>query len=127
MKISPAIKLFLLMLVVHLAHIFEEIWGRFWLMQAVYGPGWFLMINWLLFCIPVAILCSLLQGRRWPNYFSIVYAAIMIFNGVGHNVATIMTGRYFDGFAGGYTGIALILVGIPMIYFLRKERMDSQI
>jgi hypothetical protein len=115
------------MLVVHLAHIFEEVWGRFWVMQALYGLGWFLIINWILFCIPVAILYFLLQGQRWVYYLGIVYAGIMIFNGVGHNVATIMTGRYFDGFAGGYTGIALVLVGIPMIYFLRKEKMDSRI
>jgi hypothetical protein len=86
-----------------------------------------LIINWILFCIPVAALYFVLQGWRWANYFAIVYAGFMIFNGVGHNVATIMTGRYFDGFAGGYTGIALVLVGTPMIYFLRKERMDSRI
>ena len=107
MKTSPVIKLFLLMLVGHVAHILEEVWGRFWLIQAVYGIGWFLILNWILFCVPVAVLYFVLQGKRWLCYLSMVYAGIMILNGVGHNVATIVTGRYFDGFAGGYTGIGL--------------------
>jgi hypothetical protein len=40
--------------------------------------------------------------------------------GIGHNLATIITDRYFDGFAGGYTGIGLLINSLPLIYFLRK-------
>ena len=50
-----------------------------------------------------------------------VYAAIMTLNGVGHTVATLVTGRYWDGFAGGVTGIGLILIGLSMLYLLGKE------
>jgi len=42
----------------------------------------------------------------------------MVLQGIGHNVATIITGRYTDGFAGGYTGIGLIIIGSAMIYYL---------
>jgi hypothetical protein len=49
----------------------------------------------------------------------------MILNGVGHNIATIVTGRYFGGFAGGYTGIGLIIIGSAMIYYLLKAFRSS--
>lgn len=58
-----------------------------------------------------------------PSYvLSMVYAAIMMVNGVGHNVATLVSGRYYGAFAGGYTGIGLLLIGAPMFYCLWKER-----
>jgi hypothetical protein len=108
------------MLAGHVAHILEEIWGRFWLIDAFYGVGWFLVLNWVLFCIPVGFFYFVLHEKRWAFYLSIIYAGIMILNGVGHNIATIVTGSYFGGFAGGYTGIGLLLIGPPMIHYLRK-------
>jgi hypothetical protein len=117
---SRIILFYLLMLVGHLAHVFEEIWGRFWLMDAFFGLGWFLVANWVLFSIPVAVFYFVLHEERWAFYLGMIYAGIMTLNGLGHNVATIMTGRYFGGFAGGYTGIALLLIGPLMIYHLRK-------
>ena len=111
---------YLLMLVGHVAHIFEETWGRFWLTDAFYGLGWFLVANWVLFCVPVVFFYFVLHEKRWAFYLSIVYAGIMILNGVGHNITTIVTGKYFGGFAGGYTGIGLLLIGPPMIHYLRK-------
>jgi len=41
--------------------------------------------------------------------------------GFGHNIAVIMTGRYFDGYAEGFSGIAMILLAWPLIHALRKE------
>jgi len=104
----------------------EEVWGRFWLMNAIFGMEWFLICNWILFCIPMVIFYYYLQGKSWAYYLSIVYAGFMILNGIGHNIATIFTGRYYDGFVGGYTGIFLFLVGLPMIYYLRKEKLILQ-
>jgi hypothetical protein len=86
------------------------------------GLGWFLAANWVLFCIPVTLFYFVLRGRRWAYDLSMVYAGVMILNGAGHNVATLVTGRYFDGFAGGYSGIVVALIGLPMVYYLRKER-----
>jgi hypothetical protein len=60
--------------------------------------------------------------RQIAHYLSIVYVAVMVLNGIGHHVATIVTGRYFGGFAGGFSGIGLILFGVPLSYFLIKNR-----
>ena len=120
MNHSKVILFYLLMLVGHVAHILEEAWGRFWLMDAFYGLGWFLVANWVLFCIPVVFFYFVLHEKRWAFCLSMIYAGIMILNGVGHNIATIVTGRYFGGFVGGYTGIGLLLIGPPMIHYLRK-------
>jgi len=117
---SKIILLYLLMLVGHIIHFLEEIWGRFWLIDAFFGLGWFLVANWVLFCIPVIVFYFVLYEKRWAFYLSMIYAGIMILNGLGHNIATIVTGRYFGGFAGGYTGIGLLLIGPLMIHYLRK-------
>jgi len=111
---------YLLMLINHIAHVFEEIWGRFWLLDKV-GLGLYLTINCLLFCIPVVLFYFVLNNKLWAYKISIAYAAFMALQGVGHNVATIISGKYFDGFAGGYTGIGLLIVGSAMIYYLLKE------
>ncbi|MFQ6102327.1 MAG: hypothetical protein ACE5OS_14005 [Anaerolineae bacterium] len=118
---SRVVLLYLLMLVGHVAHVLEEVWGRFWLIDAVCGLGWFLVANWVLFCIPVVLFYFVLRGKRWAFHASMIYASIMLLNGVGHNVATIVTGRYWGGFAGGYTGVGLLFVAPPMIHYLRKE------
>jgi len=118
---SKVILFYLLMLTGHVAHILEEIWGRFWLIDAFFGLGWFLVTNWVLFCIPVVVFYFVLHEKRRAFYLGMIYVGIMTLNGVGHNIATIVTGRYFGGFAGGYTGIGLLLIGPPMIHYLRKE------
>jgi hypothetical protein len=120
MPSNRVILFYLLMLLAHVAHVFEEVWGRFWLMDAVYGLGWFLVVNWVLLCIPVVFFYFVMQAKRWAYYLSMIYAGVMIVNGIGHNVATIVTGRYFGGFAGGFSGIALVLIGLPMLCRLRK-------
>ena len=111
--------LYLLMLVGHIAHIFEEIWGRFWLVNA-FGFGWFLLTNWILLLIPVAFFYFVLLAKHWAYYLSIVYAGIMILNGIGHNIATLVTRKYFNGFAGGISGISFIIIGPFLIYYLGK-------
>jgi len=118
---SRVVLLYLLMLICQIAHVFEEIWGRFWLMNAFLSLGLFLLGNWVLFCIPVAFFYFVLCEKRLAYHLSMIYAGIMILNGLGHNVGIVVTGRYFDGFAGGYTGIAFVLIGPVMIYYLRKE------
>jgi hypothetical protein len=89
-------------------------------MNAVFGLGWYLVANWILFCIPLAVFYFLLRGKRWAYTLAQIYAAVMILNGIGHNAATILTGRYFNGFAGGITGIGLLLAGMPLFYALWK-------
>jgi hypothetical protein len=121
LKNNRVIPLYLVMLLGHMAHILEEIWGRFWLIRGVFGLGWYLIGNWILLSIPVALFYFLLTGRRLAYVLSIVYVSIMIANGLGHNIATLVSGKYFDGYAGGYTGVGLVLVGLPLVHFLRIE------
>lgn len=115
---STSVPVYLLMLAAHVAHILEETWGDFWLMDRLGASAW-VAANWVLFCVPVALFYFVLRGRRWAYTLSTVYAGVMIANGLGHNIATLVSRRYFDGFAGAYSGIALIVVGVPMIHLLR--------
>jgi hypothetical protein len=119
MNRNKVVILYLLMLVNHVAHIFEETCGRFWILNKI-GPGLYLTINWVLFCIPVILFYFVLNNKRWAYKLSVVYASFMVLQGVGHNIATIITGRYHDGFAGGYTGIGMIIIGAAMIFYLFK-------
>jgi hypothetical protein len=114
------------MLTCQVAHVFEEVWGRFWLLDAFHSLAVFLLANWVLFCIPVVLFYFVLSGKRWAYHLSMIYAGMMTLNGLGHCVGLAVTGRYFDGFAGAYTGIALLLVGPAMIYQLRKEMPSSE-
>jgi hypothetical protein len=116
--------LYLIMLVGHLAHIFEEIWGRFWILNKI-GLGLFLMINWGLFCIPVILLYFVMNNKRWAYKLGIVCAAFMALQGIGHNLGTIITGKYFDGFAGGFSGIFLLIIGLPLVYYLWKMTFQN--
>ena len=119
MKNNKVIVFYLIMLIIHVAHVFEEIWGRFWLLNKV-GLGLYLTINCLLFCIPVILFYFILMNKRWAYMVSVLYATFMILQGVGHIIATIISGKYFDGFAGGYTGISLLIIGSALNYHLLK-------
>src|SRR5512139_2025492 len=113
--------LYLLMLLAHQAHVVEETWGRFFLVE-VYGLGLYLALNWLLFCIPVALLFFVMTDRPRAYTLSLIYAGFMAVQGIGHNVIMIATGRYFDGFAGGLTGIPMCVIGLLLLRALWQER-----
>jgi hypothetical protein len=115
------ILLYLMMLTFHVAHVFEEILGRFWIMNAVHSMGWFMLLNWFLFCLPAIFFFYILKAKRWAFYMGLVYSIVMILNGLVHNIATLVTGKYYDGFAGGFTGIALIIIGIPLAVTFVQE------
>ncbi|MCE1163902.1 MAG: hypothetical protein LWX07_00710 [Bacteroidetes bacterium] len=111
----------LLLLFFHAAHILEEVWGRFWPVGRYYSMEVFIILNLVLFAVPLVFFYYFLAGKRWAVYMCLVYGAIMILNGLGHNIATIVTGRYFGGFAGGFSGIGLIFSGIPVVYYMRAN------
>jgi hypothetical protein len=120
MNKNKVIILYLLLLINHVAHVFEEVWGRFWLLNKV-GLGKYLAINLVLFCIPVLLFYFVINDKRLAFKLSIVYAGFMSLQGIGHNVATIISGRYFNGFAGGYTGLGMVIISLLLIYYLLKE------
>ena len=45
MQNDKVVFFYLLMLVAHVGHILEELWGRFWLIDAFFGAGWFCVAN----------------------------------------------------------------------------------
>lgn len=119
-KRNKIILWYLLMLIGHVAHVFEEVWGGFWILNNI-GLGMYLAINWALYCIPVVLFYFVLNNKRWAYKLSIVYAGFMGLQGIGHNILTMITGKYFNGFAGGYTGIGLLLISLPLINYLLKN------
>jgi len=115
------IPIYLMMLMAHIAHVFEEIWGNFRAIDILGGLGVFLIVNWVLIGFVVLLLYFVLRRRKWAYRISLIYAAIMTLNGLAHGIATIAVGGYAGGFAGCYTGIVLIILGPVMIYHIRKE------
>ena len=112
--------LYALLLSSHAAHVGEEVWGQFWMIDALYGLALFVFLNFLGFCVPAFFFYHVLSDRRWAYQLSIIYCGFMALQGIGHNVATLVTGRYFGGFAGGFTGIALAILGVALVLELRK-------
>jgi hypothetical protein len=116
---KKSIASYLAVLFFHVAHVFEETWGHFFLLDRM-GQGWYLAINWALFSLPLVFFYFILTGRRFGYILGIIYAAFMVLNGIGHNAAVIVTGSYFGGFAGSLSGIGLIIVGVPTAFYLKK-------
>jgi hypothetical protein len=114
------VPLYLALLAFHVAHVFEEVWGRFFLVNGVFGPGWYLAANWVLVSLPLVIFHFYLRGTRWAFTLTLVYSAAMILNGIAHNAAALLAGKYFDGFAGGITGIGLVRTGAPLFHRVWK-------
>jgi hypothetical protein len=110
---------YLSLLFFHVAHVFEETWGRFWIMDRM-GEGWYLAVNLVLFAIPLVLFYLILTVRRIGYVLGIIYAAFMALNGIAHNAALIATSTYFGGSAGSFSGIGLVLAGIPAALYLRK-------
>jgi hypothetical protein len=121
-KKSAVPLLFLALLAVHIAHVFEEVWGRFQPIERVFGLGWFLALNWVLLAAPMTVFLFVLMKKRPAYLLGMVYAGAMAVNGLGHNIALAATGRYFGGFAGGISGIPMIILGLMLLRALLEER-----
>ena len=117
---SGAVIAYLSLLAFHVAHVLEEIYGGFIVLDML-GLGRFLAVNWVLFCLPLGFFYFWLIGRRWAHRMSILYAGFMVLNGLGHNAMTLAKGRYFNGFAGGFSGIGLIISGLFLIFVLCRK------
>jgi hypothetical protein len=113
--------LYLVLIVLHVAHIFEEAWGHFFMIEILNSLGWFLIINWIIIACVALIFFFYLQGKRWSIYAGIVYASAMWINGLVHLAATAFTGRYLHGFAGAVSGCGLLVVAPFLVRSLLKE------
>jgi hypothetical protein len=115
-----AVAAYLSLLSFHVAHILEEILGRFFILDRL-GPAAFAAANWVLFCIPLVFFYFWLAGKRWAHRLSLLYAGFMVLNGLGHNIMTLATGRYLDGYAGGFSGLGLAVSGTILFRSLLRQ------
>ena len=105
--------IFILLLITHLFHIIEEVLGNAYFIESLYkGLTNFLVINMILWIIPIILFFYIIKKKKIAYYFSIIYGLMMIFDGLDHIV------RNYSGF---YTGILLIIFGYYLIYYLKKE------
>ena len=121
LSVDPrAVRAYLGLIVFHVAHILEEVFGNFVVLRRL-GLGAFLAVNWVLLCLLAAVFYFWLLGRRWAYWMSVLYAGFMVLNGLGHNVMTLATGRYFDGYAGGFSGLGLAVWGLLLLTSIRRK------
>ena len=120
MRPNNVIRLYLLMLILHQAHVFEEVWGYSWIVNLFNSVGKFLAINWVLYSISVIILYFILQKRIAGYQLGMLYSLLMILSGVLHITGYLVTSRYFGGFAGALSSLGIILIGIPLFISLRR-------
>jgi hypothetical protein len=107
-------RLFAALLVAHALHVGEEAWGRFWLVDAVFGLCLFLLLNLIGLLLVCGVFVALRRGLRWGFVVGACYAGFMALQGIGHGLAWLATDRYFGGFAGAITGVALAVLGTPL-------------
>ncbi len=112
--------LYIGLLIAYIAHVVEEIMGDFIIIKLLGSIYIFIVINIAMFLVLLMILFFLRQGKRLATLIAIFISVIMFANGFLHILATLITGRYFNGFAGAFTGIALILFSVPLFINLYK-------
>jgi len=114
-----------LVIAAYVAHFFEEACGGFIAIDRIGGLYVFIAVNLAIFSAAVFILVRITAGKRWALKAGLVFSALMIANGVGHITAALFIGHTIEGIVGHYTGIALIIVGIPAVYFLNDSLRKS--
>ena len=125
MKNKKIILLFTILLFLYILHILEEILGRAWFIDGIYGGlKNFIILMVMLFIIPLIFFYLDLKKKKFSYYAIYIYAGVMIIDGLIHIVEFIIYRKYFNGSAGLFTGIGFVIVGIPLIYNLKKLKND---
>ncbi len=124
---SRLILMYILMLIAHQAQIFEELWDHSILVTSL-GEGGYIMLNWLLFCIPLTLLYFIFVDNKWAYYMSAVYTIIMMFEGVERIIMSLVQGALIATLPIVLTAVIIYMIGIPMAYYIYKniERIDHQ-
>lgn len=103
---------FVLLLVMHVLHVFEELFGNAYFIDSFYnGLTGFLIINIILWIIPLILLFYVMKKKKMAYYLSIIYGLIMVIDGLDHIIRN---------YAGFYTGILLVIIGFLLILYLYK-------
>lgn len=112
---------YLLILIVHALHILEEISGNAYFIESFYGGlSIFSLVMLILFLIPVIIFYFLIKNKKFSYYLAIAYSVIIILDGFSHIIEPLVMDKSLV-FAGTYTGIIFIPLGILLIYEARKQ------
>jgi len=109
-----------LLLILHIAHVTEEVLGRLFLIDRMGGITVFLAANVIVLSAIVIVLIAFWRGRHWSLTWMKVWAIVELLNGAGHNIAQRLT--WFDDLstAGHVTGIGLFVIAILVLYSLRS-------
>ena len=75
----------------------------------------------VLLALPLIVFFYILGNYRPAFLMGQIYAVVMVLNGLGHNLATLITGRYGE-FAGGVSGVGLIAFGLLTASGLQKVK-----
>ena len=66
--------------------------------------------------MPIVLFYFVILKKKLAYYFSFIYVTIMILDGLDHLI---------NNDPGLYTGITFIIIGIPLIYYLKKEHTEN--
>ncbi len=123
-KISKMfITLYFFLLLVHLFHIFEEIFGDSYFIEGVYGGVLtFFLIQFFLFLIPLILLIFILQKNVLACKIAWTYPAFMLLDGADHVIEYFLIQE-----AGGiFTGIIFVPLSLIMlIEFVRTQQLPG--
>ena len=75
----------------------------------------------VLLALPLIVFFYILGNYRPAFLMGQIYAVVMVLNGLGHGLATLITGRYGE-FAGGVSGVGLIVFGLFAASSLQKVK-----
>src|SRR3989344_8425353 len=99
-------------IVFHAMHIIEELWGNAWFITSLYRNAQnFLIINTALWLIPLLLLYFIWRKKQWAYRLVAIYGIVMVTDGLEHWASWWLRGQYFDGAAGAFTGIGLLIGG----------------
>ena len=119
---KKSIILFAILLFLQIAHNLEEIFGNAWFIESMYGGlRNFVLIMIILFIIPLIIFYFVVNNKKAAYPLALIYACIMILDGLIHIIETFIFKKYFNGSAGLFTGIFFIIIGTMLVYPLKKE------
>mgnify|MGYP001590909522 CR=1 FL=1 len=120
--VKKSILLFATLLFLQVMHILEEIFGNAWFIEDMYGGlRNFVLVMVMGFIISLFIFYFVVKNKKLAYPLSLVYASIVILDGLIHIIETLVLKKYFNGSAGLFTGIFFVIVGPMLIYYFKKE------
>lgn len=124
---KKSIILFAILLFLQIAHILEEIFGNAWFIESMYGGlRNFVLIMIISFIIPLIIFYFVVNNKKVAYPLTLIYVSIVLLDGLIHIIETFIFKKYFNGSAGLFTGIFFIIIGIMLIYHLKKDMIQKE-